>query len=220
MVFQRLDINGDAIGRADFILPPVQSSNTGSIVINRNKFFPQIFGHFLCQLNNLRTIPQQWQDSDFDRREIFMETEDCSLSTGHLFLAIPCVDAQGIPTTTQTCTVTERQFSGCTASGCHGDATAAQSAYTTAKQRIDNLVVEVDALLAEPGPAGDLDLTDGVFTVADGAWFNARLGALPGTSTHNPFLAEQLLVATIAALKDTYNLPVPITGVSLDRQIR
>ncbi len=132
-------------------------------------------------------------------------------STGHLFLAIPCVDAQGIPTTVQDCSVTERQFSGCTASGCHGTAEVARSAFTTAKQRTDNLVAEVDRLLALPGPAADLDRTDGIFKVADGAWFNARLGELPGTSTHNPFLIEQLLTATVQALMNTYGVSSPIS---------
>ena len=132
-------------------------------------------------------------------------------STGHLFLAIPCADAQGIPTTAQDCLVTERQFFGCTASGCHGTAEVARSAFTTAKQRTDNLVAEVDRLLALPGPAAELDRTDGIFTVADGAWFNAQLGALPGTSTHNPFLIEQLLTATVQALMNTYGVSSPIS---------
>lgn len=136
-------------------------------------------------------------------------------ATGHLFLAIPCVDANGIPTTDQDCAVTEREFSGCTTSGCHAIADAARSAFVTANNRIQALVDEVDALLLLV-PAGELDRNDGVFTVADGAWFNARLGELPGTPTHNPFLAEQLLVASIQVLKDTYGLSLPGSRVSLE----
>ena len=64
--------------------------------------------------------------------------------------------------------------------------------------------------------AGERDANDGVFTVADGAWFNARLGELPGTATHNPFLAEQLLVASIQVLEDTYGLSLPGPRVSLE----
>ena len=73
-------------------------------------------------------------------------------ATGHLFNAIPCVDAQGIPTPAQDCAVTERTFVGCTTSGCHGSVEAARSAFLTANQRILDLTTELDALLALPGP--------------------------------------------------------------------
>lgn len=136
-------------------------------------------------------------------------------ATGHLFLPIPCLDpATGRPTTDQNCTLEERSFKGCTISGCHVDETAARSAFSSAKMRIDGLVVQVDALIAQ-APAGEFNTSDGRFTVADGAWFNARLGELPGSSTHNPFLIEQLLLASINAMKKEYNLSTP-AGVSLE----
>lgn len=141
-------------------------------------------------------------------------------SVGHLFNAIPCVDAQGVPTPETDCDVSQRQFGGCTESGCHGSPDAARSAYLTANQRIADLVAEVDALLAQPAVAADFNLNDGVFTVADGAWFNNELAKLPGTPTHNPFLAEQLLVASINAIQATYGVTAPLTGISLERQLR
>ena len=139
------------------------------------------------------------------------ETGDFVFSaTGHLFLAIPCVDAEGIPTTSQNCTVNEREFGGCATSGCHADVSAARSAFTVAGNRIDNLVQTIDSLLALPGPAAERDGSDGIFTVADGAWFNARLGELPGSPTHNPFLIEALLTASVSALTTEYSLaPMP-----------
>lgn len=137
--------------------------------------------------------------------------------TGHRFEAIPCVDANGIPTDAEECDIQERAFNGCVSSGCHGAVESARSAYVTSKQRIANLVEEVDAIL-KLVPEGELDQRDGRFTTADGAWFNARLGELPGTSTHNPFLAEQLLVASIQAVRDQYEIP-GVTGVSLDIQL-
>jgi hypothetical protein len=73
---------------------------------------------------------------------------------------------------------------------------------------VDSLIAVVDSLLMLPGPAGAFDRTDGVFTVADGAWFNARLGELPGTPVHNPFLIERLLVASIDAMQAEYALLV------------
>ena len=142
-------------------------------------------------------------------------------ATGHLFRAIPCLDPQGIPTPGPDCDVTQRSFAGCTTSGCHGSEDVARSAFLTANQRIADLVAELDARLALPGPAAELNPADGVFTVADGANFNSQLAKLPGSPTHNPFLMEQLLVATIDAVNATYALPAAsITGVSLSRELR
>ncbi|HEX6433957.1 MAG TPA: hypothetical protein VFZ87_06930, partial [Gemmatimonadales bacterium] len=142
-------------------------------------------------------------------------------ATGHLFRAIPCVDTQGIPTPAPDCDITQRNFTGCTTSGCHGSVEAARSAFLTANQRIADLVVELDARLALPGPAADLNPSDGRFTVADGANFNSQLAKLPGSPTHNPFLMEQLLVASIDAVNSTYALPsATMTGISLTRQLK
>lgn len=131
--------------------------------------------------------------------------------TGHLFLPIPCMDAQGLPTTDQNCTLDQRNFTaGCTEFGCHADDIAARSAYITANTRIDALVTQMEALLLQPPVAADLDRTDGIFTVADGAWFNNELAKMAGSRVHNPFLIEQLMLATITAINDTYG-PLPIT---------
>ena len=67
--------------------------------------------------------------------------------------------------------------------------------------------------------AGEFNLTDGRFTVADGAWFNAELAAKKGSPTHNPFLTEQLLVASIRALEETYGLQAS-AKVSLTRMFQ
>jgi predicted CXXCH cytochrome family protein len=129
-------------------------------------------------------------------------------ATGHLFQAIPCLDATGKPTVGDTCDVSQRSFMACASSGCHSTETQARNLYTFAKQTVDDLVTQVDDLLAQVPPA-EFNLNDGKFTVADGAWFNARLGELPGSAIHNPFLVEQLLRASITALQDTYGLAAP-----------
>jgi hypothetical protein len=67
-------------------------------------------------------------------------------SAGHLFLAIPCLDAGGLPDlVNQDCARDEpsRSWTACTASGCHGTATAAISAITLSSQRIDQLVAQI-----------------------------------------------------------------------------
>jgi predicted CXXCH cytochrome family protein len=137
-------------------------------------------------------------------------------ATGHLFKAIPCLDAQGIPTGDDSCAMTTeaRTFGSCTTSGCHGSATAALSAMTIAQARMEDLVTELNALLALV-PADQFSSSDGVYTVAEGSKFNSGLGAIESSAVHNPFLTEALLTASIAIMKTEYGLAAQ-TGVDLD----
>jgi hypothetical protein len=65
-------------------------------------------------------------------------------SAGHLFLAIPCLDAGGLPVKADCAhDVGSRSWASCTASGCHGDATAAVSAFTLSAQRLDQLTKQI-----------------------------------------------------------------------------
>lgn len=118
-------------------------------------------------------------------------------SVGHLFEAIPCLDANGIPTAGGNCTLSERDFSACATSGCHAATTAARSAFIAVQSRLDNLL---DQLWLDSDDNGVIDGTDGgllaqmvarntaadqaaldfssnVTTVAKGALFNAALAA-------------------------------------------
>jgi predicted CXXCH cytochrome family protein len=150
-------------------------------------------------------------------------------STGHLFTSVPCTDEQGIPVAGD-CeyTTDERTFGACTASGCHGTEQVAASALTVASTRIADrsgtvldLLWEVDPNLEEPG--GEIDATDGKFTVAEGAFFNVNLAQFPnegstepgdnpaledvtGSSTHNPFLVEALLIGSQDAVEAAYGV--------------
>jgi predicted CXXCH cytochrome family protein len=147
---------------------------------------------------------------------------------GHRFEAIPCVDANGAPLPADapcdaTTPLTQRDFTnGCTTSGCHGSAEAARTAYTTAKTRIQNLIDETNALLAQ---VPDTEFTDTTrFTVAEGVQFNVELAELPGSPIHNPFLIEQLLLASQAALDSAYSLTgtavVDMKRIQQYRQLR
>ncbi len=131
-------------------------------------------------------------------------------ATGHLFDAIPCVDARGVPTGEKGCamTTTARTFASCTASGCHGSQNAALSAMSVAKTRIQNLVNELNTLLARV-PASEFNRNDNIYTVAEGARFNADLGEDDSSATHNPFLTEALLTASIKIVKQQYGLTSP-----------
>ena len=137
-------------------------------------------------------------------------------ATGHLFTAMPCVGSDGIPVPGE-CELSEdaRAFSGCATAGCHLSTTAAASAMMTASNRIElradelhDLLEQVDANLEETG--GEIDAGDPTFTVAEGAYFNYNLATFGddvyGSTAHNPFLTEALLIASIQIVQDTYGV--------------
>ena len=125
---------------------------------------------------------------------------------GHHFTAIPCVDANGIPVSTDCGTdLTKRRFTACATSGCHASQDQARSAFVTATNRIVNLNNQLKALLAKV-PKGEESSTDNRFTVAEGSRFNTTLADKRGSQVHNPFLMEALLVGSIDAVKLTYNV--------------
>ncbi|MEQ1854959.1 MAG: cytochrome c3 family protein [Longimicrobiales bacterium] len=141
--------------------------------------------------------------------------------TGHRFLPVPCVDASNVPTDDQSCgqTVAERNFGSCLGSGCHSDETAAFSALTVAEARIANRVTQLNNLLAQV-PSSQFSSTDTLFTVAEGARFNAQLGAIESSAVHNPFLTEALLLASISAVQTTYSLPTAVGVSSADERLQ
>lgn len=128
-------------------------------------------------------------------------------ATGHLFKPVPCVDAQGVPQADDSCamTVEARNFGACTASGCHGDEDAALSAMLLAQGRIADLVADLENQLSQVDP-GQFSSTDTIFTVAEGAKFNAELGAIESSAVHNPFMTEALLTSSIQAVQDAYGV--------------
>ncbi len=171
-------------------------------------------------------------------------------AVGHTFDAIPCLDADGVPTTGD-CAVAQRDFSSCATSQCHGEGDAgeavARSLFATTKGRIENLLDQlwvdtdgdrkIDAsdagLLPQVVALGDtaqLDVSDDVVTVAEGALWNAILAYTndrttfafgsafgihwtshksSGEGVHNPFLLEVLLTLSIQAVTSEYGLAPP-----------
>jgi hypothetical protein len=130
--------------------------------------------------------------------------------TGHLFKAIPCLDPQGLPEVDDTCgmNTTERTFQTCTGTGCHGDEDIALTLMLDKQDDIADLVADVASLLSMVSPS-EFSNADTVFTVAEGARFNQRLGEITSSAVHNPFMTEALLEASIDALVDTYMLAPP-----------
>lgn len=149
-------------------------------------------------------------------------------ATGHLFNAIPCVDAQGVPNTDDcVISVDARNWDGCTTSGCHGSENAAFSALVTGAEEIEALADSLYTLLqtVDPGledPDLPIDPADGVLTAAEGALFNWHLATFgggdgrvdplaqyAGSLVHNPFLMKRLLRASIEAVLDEAELVGP-----------
>jgi predicted CXXCH cytochrome family protein len=132
--------------------------------------------------------------------------------TGHRFQAIPCVDANGLPTTSQTCTITQRSFKSCAASGCHSESSA-RTALVSAEADIGFIAAALDVMLKDPKiPASEFG--SGKVSTARGAAFNHSLALHPGSEVHNPFLAKALLRASIAQVAKDYGITPP-PGLSL-----
>lgn len=158
-------------------------------------------------------------------------------TTGHLFLATACLDADGVPTASEDCAMSQRTFKGCTGSGCHGSETVARSALTTAVARINNQLATLRTMIYDTTKVtcAELQNTSSI-NPARGARYNYLLAvghrpeadvadactnfsstneeqfwrSLPppqadiGQVAHNPFYIEQLLDASIRAMKAKY----------------
>jgi hypothetical protein len=61
-------------------------------------------------------------------------------------------------------------------------------------------------------PANQFSTTDTLFTVAEGARFNAQLGAIESSAVHNPFLTKALLIASMDAVEAQYGIPAPVSA--------
>jgi hypothetical protein len=151
---------------------------------------------------------------------VFYEIDDESgaflfESVGHHFNPIPCLDEQGIPEGfPNECSLSadERSYVGCVDSGCHASEQVAASALITKSASIQRLVDELEALLDQL-PEGEVS-RDPPYTVGDGADFNVQLAlhgnedfgtnTVLGSTTHNPFLMEALLVASIDLVEEEY----------------
>jgi predicted CXXCH cytochrome family protein len=136
-------------------------------------------------------------------------------TTGHTFQATPCVDEDGRHTGASECGLMERSFQSCTA--CHGSEAAARSAYIVAEQRIENLANTLEPLLDQI-PEGEFG-NPGRYTTADGSLFNLRLARVNGSATHNPFLVEALLVASIRQIEIDYGVRPSSSRVSLELEL-
>ncbi len=160
-------------------------------------------------------------------------------SVGHLFNPIPCVGPDGLPLPfPNECGLSadDRYYVGCVDSGCHSSEQSAASALTAASARMEFLVEELHELLVivDPNlsdPGGEIDPTNPTFTVAEGAFFNMELAefgsaefgtnTVLGSTTHNPFLMESLLIASIAEVEDEYAAILPrVSGTDWDAELR
>jgi predicted CXXCH cytochrome family protein len=129
-------------------------------------------------------------------------------STGHRFIAAPCVDANGTPTAAQGCAQTAQTFRSCVASGCHGSENAAKTAYNTDSLRVYQLVASANSVInkAKALKASNCALGGPVYTSCLGTQFNVSLALAPGAFVHNPFLIEQLLIASINQMTKDYGV--------------
>lgn len=157
-----------------------------------------------CHVNN-------WEVTDQATGEFVFN------ATGHSFEATPCVDSNGLPTGVDDCAEEEKYYQGCAVSGCHGSAQSARSAMLTARLRITDLASRVEALLAQV-PESEFE-SDGQYTPAEGARFNAGFAEFSGSGAHNPFLVEALLIGSINQVTDHYGISEAPGQSPLTRQL-
>jgi predicted CXXCH cytochrome family protein len=136
-------------------------------------------------------------------------------ATGHSFQAIPCVDANGVPTGERGCELTQRSFRSCTS--CHLSETAARTALSVAEMRINRLAGEIANMLPRI-PATEFSNTDNRYTTGEGTRFNMQLAQKKGSIAHNPFLLEALLLASIRQVEIDYGIR-PTASLSLQPQL-
>ena len=129
---------------------------------------------------------------------------------GHTFAAAPCLDANGVPTTGE-CDISQRSFSACATSGCHGSPAAARSAWTAVTGRLALLDSALNSQLVQI-PATEFQST--TMNSAIGAKFNLQLAEKPGSEVHNPFLMETLLTKSIQQIQTDYGI-APTISVNL-----
>ncbi len=138
-------------------------------------------------------------------------TKQAVFSTGHRFLATPCVDASGLPTKTQTCAVTAQTFRSCVSGSCHGTEALARNAFNTATARVSLLSTTLNGLIAQAklgSKKAECTFPNANYGTCLGAQFNVSVATKVGGIVHNPFLIEQLMIATINQMKKDYNLTV------------
>jgi predicted CXXCH cytochrome family protein len=132
-------------------------------------------------------------------------------STGHRFLATPCVDGNGIPTATQTCDPLTKSYKAC--AQCHSES-GARSALAVRRESIERYALQIEGLLTRI-PAAEFSTTDNRITTAEGSRFNMQLAREKGSAAHNPFLIEALLLASIRQIELDYGIrPAIITAAS------
>ena len=138
-------------------------------------------------------------------------------STGHRFIAAPCVDSLGVPTVNQLCTITAKTFRSCVSAGCHASQAVARTAYLADSARVLQLVTSANLSISKVKLLNAAACTLGgpIYTTCLGAQFNVSLAQAPGAFVHNPFLIEQLLVASLNQMQKDYgvvpSLVAPLT---------
>jgi predicted CXXCH cytochrome family protein len=164
-------------------------------------------------------------------------------NVGHLFEPIPCLDAQGIPTEGP-CADEDRDWTACTT--CHTDEASVIADYNAVWDSINVLldILWVDSnandtmdvadvgllpMVVALGDTVELDPSDDLVTVAEGALFNGQVAytddrlwwggnsyvfgirfsshKMSGNGVHNPDYLIELLLASIDAVNDWYFTP-------------
>ena len=138
--------------------------------------------------------------------------------TGHRFIAAPCVDANGKPTVDPNCAIAAKTFRSCVTPACHATESVARTLYITDSLRVQQLIASANSAIAKvkAQKPSECALNGPKYTSCLGTQFNVSLAQAPGSFVHNPFLIEQLLVASINQIQKDYGV-TPDIVVSLEQ---
>ena len=102
---------------------------------------------------------------------------------------------------------------------CHATETVARTLYVTDSLRVQQLIVSANSAIAKvkAQKPSECALNGPKYTSCLGTQFNVSLAQAPGSFVHNPFLIEQLLVASINQIQKDYGV-TPDIVVSLEQQ--
>jgi hypothetical protein len=119
------------------------------------------------------------------------------------------------------CDITVKTFRSCVSGSCHATEAVARTLYLTDSARVLQLVNSANSAIAKVTALkpNDCKLGGATFTSCLGAQFNVSLAQSPGGFVHNPFLIEQLLVASINQIQKDYGV-TPDIVVSLTPQFK
>ena len=83
-----LDIDGNAVGRADFVLPSVEPADGRRVVVDNPPLLGEVGADRVRRAHDLLALLEKRQDGHLHRRQLGVEAEDHPLLASHLLFGV------------------------------------------------------------------------------------------------------------------------------------